>query len=193
MIYVLSYVIDEIIAFREKKSLFSKAELIPFKSTLFILSILIPFSIDIKVAVIYTLIVWLLTVFLGLKRTALYIASSAAILYISMFLIALALNGNVYHVIRALLVATSTLSTGVIIFATTPPSHLRRFSMIYLLMITLNSVLKELRDIQIVLKARGETGFRYYLRIFTISIEIALSRIDVLIDSLKVRGIDISE
>lgn len=193
MIYVLSYVIDEIIAFREKKSLFSKAELIPFKSTLFILSILIPFSIDIKVAVIYTLIVWLLTVFLGLKRAALYIASSAAILYISMFLIALALNGNVYHVIRALLVATSTLSTGVIIFATTPPSHLRRFSMIYLLMITLNSVLKELRDIQIVLKARGETGFRYYLRIFTISIEIALSRIDVLIDSLKVRGIDISE
>jgi len=193
VIYVLSYVIDEIIAFREKKSLFSKAELIPFKSTLFILSILIPFSIDIKVAVIYTLIVWLLTVFLGLKRAALYIASSAAILYISMFLIALALNGNVYHVIRALLVATSTLSTGVIIFATTPPSHLRRFSMIYLLMITLNSVLKELRDIQIVLKARGETGFRYYLRIFTISIEIALSRIDVLIDSLKVRGIDISE
>jgi len=193
VIYVLSYVIDEIIAFREKKSLFSKAELIPFKSTLFILSILIPFSIDIKVAVIYTLIVWLLTVFLGLKRTALYIASSAAILYISMFLIALALNGNVYHVIRALLVATSTLSTGVIIFATTPPSHLRRFSMIYLLMITLNSVLKELRDIQIVLKARGETSFRYYLRIFTISIEIALSRIDVLIDSLKVRGIDISE
>jgi hypothetical protein len=60
-------------------------------------------------------------------------------------------------------------------------------------MITLNSVLKELRDIQIVLKAKGETGYRYYLRIFAISIEIALSRIDVLIDSLKVRGIDISE
>jgi hypothetical protein len=190
---VLSYVIDEIITFREKKSLFSKAELIPFKSILFILSILIPFSIDIKVAVIYTLIVWLFTILLGLKRTALYIAFSAAILYISMLLITLALNGNLYHVIRALLVATSTLSTGVIIFATTPPSHLRRFSVVYLLMITLNSVLKELRDIQIVLKAKGETGYRYYLRIFAISIEIALSRIDVLIDSLKVRGIDISE
>uniref|UniRef100_A0A7J3QGE2 Uncharacterized protein n=1 Tax=Ignisphaera aggregans TaxID=334771 RepID=A0A7J3QGE2_9CREN len=190
---MLSYVIDEILKFREKKSLFSKAELIPFKSTLFILSILIPFSLDIEIAVIYTLIVWLLTIFLGLKRTALYIVSSAAILYISMLLITLALNGNIHHVIRALLVATSTLSTGVIIFATTPPSHLRRFSVAYLLMITLNSVLKELRDIQIVLKARGETGFRYYLRIFVISIEIALSRIDVLIDSLKVRGIDISE
>ncbi|MEM0005883.1 MAG: hypothetical protein QW406_03345, partial [Ignisphaera sp.] len=94
-------------------------------------------------------------------------------------------------IVRPLLTASATLSIGLLIFATLLPQHLTRFQILYLLSVIFNSVLREIRDAQIVLRARGETGFKYYLRIFTVSIEVALSRIDTLVDSLKARGIEL--
>lgn len=193
MISVLNYIIDEILSFRERGTPLHRRELLPVKLALFIASIVVPFTTKLEIAVSFVVGLWSAVLLLGLRRTALYIVASTTLLYITISLTALALHGDVERIIRSLMVATATLSTGLLIFATVQPSHLRRFQTLYLLLITLNNVLRELRDVQIVLRSRGETGFRYYLRIFTISIEVALTRIDVLIDSLKARGIEVTQ
>jgi len=188
---VLNYIIDEVFSFREKKTLLHRKELLPLKIALFVASIAIPLATDLMIAVAYVVILWLVLLLLGLKRATLYIVFSTATLYLSLLLVALILQGDTGCIVRPLLTASATLSIGLLTFATLLPQHLTRFQILYLLSVIFNSVLREIRDAQIVLRARGETGFKYYLRIFTVSIEVALSRIDTLVDSLKARGIEL--
>ncbi len=189
---MLTYIVDEVLSFREKKTFMHRGRVLLLKLILFVLSIVIPLTTKLSIAIVYTVALWLTVYLMGLRKTVLYIIFSTTFLYITLYLVTLALGGNIWYAVRPLLVASSTLSISVLIFATLPPNHVRRFILLYLLLVTLNSVLREIRDVQIVLRARGEAGFRYYLRIFVVSIEVALSRIDVLIDSLKARGIELS-
>ncbi|MCS7111277.1 MAG: hypothetical protein RMI45_00990 [Ignisphaera sp.] len=189
---MLAYIIDEVLSFREKGTPLHRGELLPLKLALLTASVVVPLTTELGVAIVYTAALWLVVLLIGLRRTALYIAFSAAFLFASLLIVALALQGNVGQVVRSLLVAASTLSVGVLIFATLSPKHVGRLTPIYLLLVILGSVLREMRDAQIVLRARGEAGLRYYLRLFTVSIEVALSRTDAIIDSLKARGIELN-
>lgn len=190
---MLLYVVDEVLSFREKRGFLHRRELLPIKLLLLATSIAIPLAVELNIAAVYTVSLWLLLLLAGLRRTALYIALSTAILFTSFIPVTLALQGSLLRVVRSLLAAASTLSIGVFTLATLQPKQLGWFTPTYLLLVVLNSVLREVRDVHTVLRARGETGYRYYLRLFTASIEIALSRANTLIDSLKSRGIEVSD
>ncbi|MEM0027038.1 MAG: hypothetical protein QXT53_04380 [Ignisphaera sp.] len=187
-------VVQEVLGYRVKapRIAFSKWFSIA-KIVLFILSIVVPVVAPTAASLgLVTSLVILLAV-LGLRRSAVYTVFTAAILYLIMFSTAFLFHGDLERITRLTLLASSSLSTIILIASTTKPSMLRRWPTLYLFSIVFANTLKEVVDIATVYRARGSRGLRYVLQVVVASIAMAIARTSTLVDSLKARGIEVTE
>lgn len=163
------------------------------KLVLLIASITIPLLSSERIALLFIASILLLLLALGLKLTVAYIAISTLLLYTTLLASAIIFRGSIESVTMFTLTAASTLSTFIFVFATTRTSVVKRILTLYLLLIVFSSVLREVIDIATVYKAKGSSGLRYWLQVVIASIAIALTRVQNLADSLRARGIEVTE
>jgi hypothetical protein len=163
------------------------------KLALIIISIVLPLITSLTVSLLYTASIMILLLALGLKLTVLYIVLSLSTLYIVLLASAIAFGGSVESVTRFTIIAASTLPTFILVFATTRPSALRRIPALYLLLVIFSSVLREVVDVATVYRAKGSSGMRYWLQVVVALIAVALIRTQNLADSLRARGVEVTE
>ncbi len=190
VVYLLDTVINEIFSFRESHRF--GVWVIYLEIAAMAISIAVPYlSIEIVIATIYSFLYPILLMVIGLRRSSLYTFTSF-ILFLSISMpMAMVFRGNIINVYRFSLVALSTLSIGILFLSSLHPSMVKGNTYLYLLTILLNSMLREVRDILTVFRARGEHGLKLYVRSITVSIIVTFSRIETLVDSLRSRGIEI--
>ncbi|MEM3959653.1 MAG: hypothetical protein QW200_04950, partial [Ignisphaera sp.] len=186
--------VQEVLGYRVKapRIVFSKWFSIA-KIALFILSIAVPVVAPTAVSLGLVASLVILLAVLGLRRSAVYTVFTAAILYLIMFSTAFLLHGDLERITRLTLLASSSLSTIILIASTTKPSMLRRWPTLYLFSIVFANTLKEVVDIATVYRARGSGGLRYVLQVVVASMAMSIARTSTLVDSLKARGIEVTE
>lgn len=187
-------VIEEIIRYRLHAPGWVKSRYFTMiKIALILISAIIPYSIDLHYVVLWLLFITLFTYSLGLRKTVLYaIVSMSLLFFLSLLPIALILSGDVERVIRSSIVAYTTMISTIFLIASTPPTIFKGHSLIYLFFIILSSVFREVIDISLVMKSRGLSGPRYYASVIITSFVMAFERIEQLIDSLRVRGVEVT-
>ncbi|MDK6029215.1 hypothetical protein QPL79_07545 [Ignisphaera sp. 4213-co] len=176
--------------FRASKYLLSKQFLFA-KAALFIASIAIPLTTKLIVSTAFAACLVILVAVLGLRKTALYIASSAMFLYLTMVAIAFLLGGSIESVTKATILAASSLSSILLIASTTNPSMLRKWTLPYLFLVIFMNTLREVIDISTAYRAKGAGELRYILHVVIASMTLAIAKTNALADSLKARGIEV--
>jgi len=191
---VILSVLEEVLEYRRRApGVLLRKELVATKALLLVISLVTPLFAPVRVSLALAALMLALLALLGLRLSALYVALSALLLYASMALSAIIFNGDMGSAARFCLAAASTLSAFIIIASTTPPSLLRRWPALYILAVIFSGVLREILDISVVLRARGSSGLRYWLRVIVASVAAALTRADALRDSLSARGVELGE
>ena len=187
-------VLAEVIEYRGRAPrLLLSNKLLVGKALLLLASIITPLALPVPASLMFALSLLTLLFVLGLRLSSLYVGLSGLFLYASMYLSALIFNGSFESVARFCLTAMSTLSVFILIASTTPPSALRRWPFLYILVVVFSSVLREIIDISVVHKAKGSSGLRYWLRIVTAGIAASLTRAEALSDSLMARGVELED
>ena len=191
---MIEYVVDEILECRRRAPGYLQTK--PFlavKTVFFISSIIVPYLAPIRIALLYALASLIPLAILRLKRCIVYVSLSGATIYLFMVLVAYVFGGDISYATRGVLVAVSTLSASITFFASTKPSVFKRLWYLYLLMIIFGDVLREVRDVATVYRARGSKGLRHCLEVYIASLILALRRVEALADSLRARGIEVTE
>jgi len=188
---VLDRVIDEIINYRQKHR-FNKSTLY-LLITLYVVTTLITFQpwFNIIYVTIYCFTISITLLILGLRRTFLYVTLSFAIILGSMLPIGYILKSDLVKIYRFSLTAYSTLSIGVLILLCLNPSLFKGNIYIYIFLIILNQVIREVRDVVVAHRSRGLSGLKLYVRAALTSMIIAFTRLNTLLDSLKARGFQV--
>jgi len=189
--YVLDKVIDEIIDYRQRRR-FNKSTLY-LLITLYVVTTLIMFQpwINIVYVTIYCFTISITLLVLGLRRTFLYATFSFMLILGTMLPIGYILKGDLVKIYRFSLTAYSTLSIGVLILLCLNPSLFKGNIYIYIFLIILNQVIREVRDVVVVYRSRGLSGLKLYVRAVLISMIMAFTRLNTLLDSLKARGFQV--
>ena len=187
-------VVQEVLGYRVRapRTVFSKWFSIA-KIVLFILSIVVPVVAPPAASLGLATSLVILLAALGLRRSAVYTVFTATVLYLILFSTAFLLHGDLERVTRLTLLASSTLSTMILIASTTKPSMLRRWPTLYLFSIVFASTLREVVDIATVYRAKGSGGLRYVLQVIVASMAMSIARTSTLVDSLKARGVEVTE
>ncbi len=187
---MLDTVVDEIICFRERHK--ASKWVIHIELIAILLSIAIPYlPIDIVIVTLYSFLYPSILLLLGFRRGFTYVLTSFLLLLSTSIPIAMVFGGNILSVYRFSLVALSTLSIGILILASLHPLIFRSNLHLYLLMIMLNSMIREVRDVIKVFRAKGEGGLKLYARSIITAIQIFFAISTTLIDALRARGIEI--
>ncbi|MEM4528701.1 MAG: hypothetical protein QXS23_05885 [Desulfurococcaceae archaeon] len=186
-------VIEEILGYRLIAPNWVKTKrFMAIKIALIFISAILPYLIDPLYVTLWLLFVISFTYLLGLRKTVIYATLSVLLLFsISLLPIALILGGDVERVIRSSMTAYATMLLTIFLIASTPPSTFKEHSLVYLFLIIITSVFREVVDISVIMKSKGLSGLKYYASVITTSFVMTFERIEQLTDSLRVRGIEI--
>jgi len=188
---VLDTVIEEIMGFREKHIVSKKLLFVEF--VLLVASFLIIFyaPIDLIYLTIYTSAYPTILFVLGFRKPVIYILLSFLLVLASMAPFAIFFHGSLEKVYRFSLTALTSISLGVLILSSLHPALYRNHIYLYLLIILLNQMFREIRDVFQAYRTRGESGLKLYARVLLTSILITVARKDMIIDSLRARGFNL--
>ena len=188
---MLEEVVEEILIYREKSKL-GKRSLVLEIAALIATSLVAYYApISLLALTLYCLAYPILLAVLGLRKTSLYAVLSFAIFASITTLTARFLRGDVVSALKFSLVALATFSIGALILATLKPEIFRGNAYAYVLLVVLNHVFTEVRDVALSYKSRGESGLKLYLRTVIASLTLALARASTLADSLRARGFEV--
>jgi len=188
---VLDTVIEEIMSFREKHVV--SKELLFIEFVILVASFFIIFyaPIDLIYLTIYSLAYPTILFVLGFRKPVMYIFFSFLLVLASMTPFAILFGGSLEKVYRFSLTALTSISLGALILSSLNPASYRNHIYLYLLIILLNQMFREIRDVFQAYRSRGESGLKLYARVLLTSILITVARKDMLIDSLRARGFNL--
>jgi hypothetical protein len=190
---VLLSAVLEVLDYRGRAPEFlSAAPAIYLKTAMVVASFTLPLASP-AAAAAYGAAVVAAMVALGLRRVPAYIAASLPVVYLTLLASAAVLGGDIASAARFTTFVAATAPTLAFVFATTKPSTARRVPALYLLLVVLSSVLREVVDIATSYRARGSAGLGYWMRVVVAAVAVGLSRAQTLSDSLRSRGIEVVE
>ncbi|MEM1873036.1 MAG: hypothetical protein QXS85_04830 [Acidilobaceae archaeon] len=191
---MVSRVADEVLERRSRAGpIHASRAVLAAKALLLLAAAVAPLVAPLLLALAVFLALATVLALMGLRASLAYVASSTLFVTASGLLLSLVLDGDPSRAVRFGLSAGSSLSAALIVLATTKPGVFRSHPPLYVALLIIDEVVRETADTYTSLRARGLEGWRLYVAVAVDSMVRVFARSEALVDSLKSRGVEVSD